>query len=167
MDANKLAIIWPQMLKNLPCLERLDFQYNNIERVDADFLDLPFLVYLYLSHNYITSIDSRAFRGLGNLQYLFLGDNPLSLIGPGAFQTMHSLMFLYMYKTNLKVLKSEILPNSSWTAAILLFDSAIQRIEDGTFDALTNVEHIYLHQNNFSHLPEGIFESLNTKSLEL
>jgi hypothetical protein len=72
-----------------------------------------------------------------------------------------------MYKTRLTVLKRDIMPNSHKILAILLFDSQVQRIEDGTFDGIPNITYLYLHQNNFTHLPEDIFENLNAKSLKL
>jgi hypothetical protein len=65
-----------------------------------------------------------------------------------------------MHKISLKVLKRDMLPNSTWTSQLyimssncdvvlyfwlvsrLLFDSGIQQIEEGAFDGLKNISYL-------------------------
>jgi hypothetical protein len=72
-----------------------------------------------------------------------------------------------MHKISLKVLKRDMLPNSTWTSQLLLFDSGIQQIEEGAFDGLKNISYLYLQQNNFTRLPKGVFKNFNPLNLKV
>ncbi|XP_062517280.1 uncharacterized protein LOC134192555 [Corticium candelabrum] len=165
--SNHLVEIRSAMFRGIDNLNSLDLQYNRIERLDANFLQLSKLFDLFLTHNNISSIDKDAFKSLGNLQYLYLGDNPLFQIGAGAFHRLPRLTGIFMNKVNVTTLSRDILPNSTSLEQVFLFDSRVQFVEEGAFDGFGNVKYLYMQQNPIYDLPSGIFDALRSEHLHL
>ncbi|XP_058852609.1 toll-like receptor 13 [Acipenser ruthenus] len=127
--------------RNLIYLKGLNASNNQIHHIDRHaFKDLTALQVLNLSQNHLSALTEDLFKGLENLTELFLGGNRIQKIDAYTFQFMN----------NIKVM--DLSANS------LL---QIQRVQP-VFRA-SNLEQLYLRQNNFTSFNTEDFSNVSLR----
>ncbi|GIY78727.1 g-protein coupled receptor GRL101 [Caerostris darwini] len=176
--------------RNLPHeMRKLDFSFNRLDLLKADFskfwtlgelilqynylTTLPpkrfrHLINLYkldLSHNRLTFIAASAFAGLTNVRLLILENNPtITEIEPEAFSGLSNLPTLNLTGISLKVLKKSTFNGMSSLRTLNLENDNIAKVESGAFVGLHSVTVLDIKGNDIVDFTSYIFTGL--KSLE-
>lgn len=184
-DSN-LTVLPDNVFEQLPNLKRLYLNGNALTSVSAQLLQhVPKLERIDLGSNKIRELDPQLFNSLPNLQLLNLFLNPLGALDGGLFDRLDKLVSLDLHGTNLRaldvnqfggVLLLEELNLSfnnftSLPAGLFERNKALKRVRlrsvAGSADFvlptallrnLTSLVEVDLEANNFTALPEDLFE---------
>lgn len=134
------------------------------------FLESRHLQVLNLSHNRIKSIFDYTFRGLNELKILSLENGTLFHIGPGTFMSTKNLHMLNL--ANNPLMANENLTKTQFEGLdsleiLILSKCGIKDIyeDNNMFEAMPNITHLMLNDNQLIYLREDIFVPL--KNLEV
>ena len=165
----------------------VNITYNNITTIEADvFAKLSQCRQLYLDHNQISSIETRAFNGLKvlirlklefnmlgmlstnmflslkNCERLWLHEAQISEIDTGSFNGLNKLKFLFLHENLLTTLRPGMFQGLEALTILGLNDGNISHIENGTFANLNNLDRLLLNENELTILCPGIFYGLSS-----
>ncbi|KAG7480667.1 hypothetical protein MATL_G00058710 [Megalops atlanticus] len=146
----------------------LSLRYNSLlTLLPYQFAHLNQLIWLYLDHNSISSIDSQAFQGLQvlqpgqfhglrKLQNLHLRSNSLKSIPIRAFLECRSLEFLDLGYNRLRTLTRTTFLGLLKLTELHLEHNQFSRINFFLFPRLTNLRSLYLQWNRIRVINQGL-----------
>lgn len=170
-----------------PNLKVLDLSHNNIESLSpAIFSNLGKLLELNLANNGMTFIADRALEGLISLSVINLAENRLNSLPPELFSEAKNVKEINLSNNSLNVLAPGIFNDlqqlvsldlshnqlaSEWINGLTfkgldrlvildLSHNHINKMDAGTFKALTNLQALRLQENRISSLPDNMFLEL-------
>ncbi|XP_030623963.1 leucine rich repeat transmembrane neuronal 4 like 1 [Chanos chanos] len=119
----------------------LSLRYNDLHTMlPYQFAHLNQLLWLYLDHNQITFVDSRAFQGIRRLKELILSSNRISQLHNATFHNVPNLRSLDLSYNKL------------------------QELQPGQFHGLRKLQNLHLRSNGLTSIPIRAF--LECRSLE-
>ncbi|XP_056147180.1 leucine-rich repeat transmembrane neuronal protein 4-like [Lampris incognitus] len=119
----------------------LSLRYNDLHTLlPYQFAHLNQLLWIYLDHNQISVLDSRAFQGVRRLKELILSSNKISLLHNATFHGIPNLRSLDLSYNKLEVL------------------------QPGQFHGLRKLQNLHLRSNGLTNIPIRAF--LECRSLE-
>jgi Leucine-rich repeat (LRR) protein len=161
LSYNKLTTIPEDTFHNISSLETLSFGVgpntqtkltNLLTTIPSRaFKDLHNLKVLNLNRNRIQSLPEDVFRNLMNLEELYLEGNELTELPPTIFKGLSKLKILKIHANKIKELP------------VGLFDDLIslEQLILGESNVRTGSGELYEEGNDFTYLPDGIFDSLS------
>ena len=172
LDHNKLERISGGMFDSVPFLKELDLQQNSISVLEEGaFEGLDYLEKLSLSFNKLRAIDSGAFGNLMSLRQVELASNHIRTIDGDAFSCAPLVNKVMLKHNNLDMIpkatehlrfldyldisenpalnfiESDAFIGLESIATIDLRDCNISSIQNGSFNGLTKITAVYLHNN--------------------
>ena len=108
---------------------------------------------LYLSDNDFTTIPTRAFTGLPNLQKLFLDHNKIIIIKPFAFDGLKNLTDLDLRNNKVYTLDNNSLASIPRLTHLYLTTNKIQSIAKNAFSGTSSLEYINIQSNSLPEVP--------------
>ncbi|XP_054612385.1 leucine-rich repeat transmembrane neuronal protein 4 [Dunckerocampus dactyliophorus] len=163
--------------------EGLSLRYNSLMNLRAgQFVGLNHLIWLYLDHNYITSVDGMAFQGVRRLKELILSSNKitslhnttfhpvpnlrnldlsynkLEALQSGQFQGLRKLLSLHIRSNSLKILPLRLFQDCRNLEFLDLGYNRLRSITRNALSGLVKLTELHLEHNqfskiNFSHFP--------------
>ncbi|KAM8873490.1 leucine-rich repeat transmembrane neuronal protein 4 isoform 1-T1 [Synchiropus picturatus] len=163
--------------------EGLSLRYNSLKSLRAgQFVGLNHLIWLYLDHNYIATVDGMAFQGVRRLKELILSSNKitslhnttfhpvpnlrnldlsynkLEALQPGQFQGLRKLLSLHVRSNSLKTLPVRLFQDCRNLEFLDLGYNRLRSINRNAFTGLVKLTELHLEHNqfskiNFSHFP--------------
>ncbi|CAG5867247.1 unnamed protein product [Menidia menidia] len=163
--------------------EGLSLRYNSLSGLRAgQFVGLNHLIWLYLDHNYIASVDGLAFQGIRRLKELILSSNKitslhnttfhpvpnlrnldlsynkLQALQPGQFQGLRKLLSLHIRSNSLKMIPMRLFQDCRNLEFLDLGYNRLRSISRNAFSGLVKLTELHLEHNqfskiNFSHFP--------------
>uniref|UniRef100_A0A667ZRJ8 Leucine rich repeat transmembrane neuronal 4 n=1 Tax=Myripristis murdjan TaxID=586833 RepID=A0A667ZRJ8_9TELE len=119
----------------------LSLRYNDLHTLlPYQFAHLNQLLWIYLDHNQISSLDSRAFQGVRRLKELILSSNKITSLHNATFHGIPNLRSLDLSYNKLEVL------------------------QPGQFHGLRKLQNLHLRSNGLTNIPIRAF--LECRSLE-
>ncbi|XP_053710747.1 leucine rich repeat transmembrane neuronal 4 like 1 [Synchiropus splendidus] len=119
----------------------LSLRYNELHTLlPYQFAHLNQLLWIYLDHNQISSVDSRAFQGVRRLKELIMSSNKITSLHNSTFHGIPNLRSLDLSNNKLEVL------------------------QPGQFHGLRKMQNLHLRSNGLSNIPIRAF--LECRSLE-
>uniref|UniRef100_A0A0N5ATT9 LRRCT domain-containing protein n=1 Tax=Syphacia muris TaxID=451379 RepID=A0A0N5ATT9_9BILA len=148
----------------LPNLKSLSFEVNQISSISADaFRQTPQILYLYLSGNLLTSIDSNMFYYISQLKVLAIGNNAaITTLSPNAFQYVPSLIRLEISDCSISYIAPTALQKMPKLQVITMRNNRLTRIERSTFSNLHEVVSIDIRQNKIRSVENFAFSNLRS-----
>ncbi|XP_026217825.1 toll-like receptor 13 [Anabas testudineus] len=170
LSGNLLSSV-PTATRNLPALEELNLNNNNISRLECeDFANQTMLRRLSLYHNSISALKDCVFKDLIRLQVLKLQTNHLSDLNSAFKKHLPNLSILYLNANQLTQIKNVEFKGLHSLQNLSLHDNQIKDLEKGCFIGLTNLTEILLQKNKVTEaeLNKGVFNDLrNLRRLDL
>ncbi|KAF3848909.1 hypothetical protein F7725_015406 [Dissostichus mawsoni] len=163
--------------------EGLSLRYNSLVSLRAgQFVGLNHLIWLYLDHNYIATVDVMAFQGVRRLKELILSSNKitslhnttfhpvpnlrnldlsynkLQALQPGQFQGLRKLLSLHIRSNSLKTVPMRLFQDCRNLEFLDLGYNRLRSITRNAFSGLVKLTELHLEHNqfskiNFSHFP--------------
>ncbi|XP_061119505.1 leucine-rich repeat transmembrane neuronal protein 4-like [Conger conger] len=119
----------------------LSLRYNDLlDLLPYQFAHLNQLIWLYLDHNFISSVDAQAFRGIRRLKELILSSNRITQLHNTTFHPLPNLRNLDLSYNKL------------------------QALQPGQFQGLRKLQSLHLRSNGLTAVPVRAF--LDCRSLE-
>uniref|UniRef100_A0A673C984 Leucine rich repeat transmembrane neuronal 4 like 1 n=1 Tax=Sphaeramia orbicularis TaxID=375764 RepID=A0A673C984_9TELE len=119
----------------------LSLRYNDLHTLlPYQFAHLSQLLWIYLDHNQISAVDSRAFQGVRRLKELILSSNRITSLHNSTFHGIPNLRSLDLSYNKLEIL------------------------QPGQFHGLRKLQNLHLRSNGLSNIPIRAF--LECRSLE-
>ncbi|TST60404.1 Matrix-remodeling-associated protein 5 [Bagarius yarrelli] len=132
LHGNEINTVASGSFYQLRSLQILKLSYNKLTKVDPSMFDgLTGLVRLHLDHNLINFIEPFSFNGLTSLRLLQLESNRLQDLHPHTFTTISLLGTFW----------------GSGLRHLYLADNQLEYLLPGTFQHLTKLEVLSLHNN--------------------
>ncbi|XP_037402366.1 relaxin receptor 2b [Pygocentrus nattereri] len=163
LKSNEIRILPEDVFMMYTELQRLFLQDNCISSLSSRaFRGLFKLQKLSLSQNRISVLEPGVFADLHQLNWLILDDNPLKSIAANTFIGLKSLFFLSMVNTSLELLPPSRLcthmPSLNW----LDFEgNLLQRLNYYTLLSCDELTVLSLRANRIKVLPENTFQALH------
>ncbi|KAK2859707.1 hypothetical protein Q5P01_004327 [Channa striata] len=170
LGQNQLSSV-PAAIRNLPKLEELSLNSNNINRLGCDdFANLTMLRKLSLYQNSISALNGCLFKDLTRLQVLKLQTNHISSLNNAFRDHLPNLRQLYLNTNKLTALKRGEFQGLQSLWNLSLHDNQIKDLEVGCFTGLRNLTDILLQNNRINQetLKRNVFKDLiNLKRLDM
>ena len=168
LDGNDIEQIQDRAF-SLSNLKQLFLQKNKLTLLKPSQLDnLPSLQYLDLSDNLIQTLELGAFQGLTRLQKLRLSRNKLSSLAENVFEGLTSLRELYLDGNMLPSLDCFDVPNFANTLQhLMLTNNSLVAVPRDVFSKLQNLRTLALDHNQISHMGQQAFRGLQLDNLTL
>ncbi|XP_023658964.1 leucine-rich repeat transmembrane neuronal protein 4 isoform X1 [Paramormyrops kingsleyae] len=164
----------------------LSLRYNSLASLRAgQFASLGQLVWLYLDHNYISTVDGRAFQGVRRLKELILSSNKIShllndtfhavpnlrnldlsynklqALQPGQFQGLRKLLSLHIRSNSLKSIPMRLFQDCRNLEFLDLGYNRLRSLTRNAFAGLLKLTELHLEHNQFSKINFSHFPRLN------
>lgn len=163
--------------------EGLSLRYNSLTGLrGGQFVGLNHLIWLYLDHNYIVTVDAMAFQGVRRLKELILSSNKitslhnttfhpvpnlrnldlsynkLQALQPGQFQGLRKLLSLHVRSNSLKTIPMRLFQDCRNLEFLDFGYNRLRSITRNAFSGLVKLTELHLEHNqfskiNFSHFP--------------
>ncbi|XP_018579194.1 slit homolog 3 protein-like [Anoplophora glabripennis] len=168
--------IQPGALKNVPMLRRLSLKGNKIEAIKEGVFNNLELSTVDLSLNLITTIHSSAFNDLPSLLNINLADNNIQKWNKNWFKNTPLLTRVSMQNNSIAKLPNyafkNLAGNKSFgklklTVNIVLSYNKIRTIEPEAFRGLTEVNHLWLDNNQLQEFGDDLLNGVDVKDLRL
>jgi hypothetical protein len=167
-----------QKLKTLPAeiglfknLQKLTLYDNELKTLPVEITQLKRLKWLDIYDNQLSEL-SAEFAQLDSLEYLDLGWNRFKTV-PSAIFSLKNLKHLYLYGNQLKTLPNEISQLQKLEAlrlgrglVFLGGGNRLRKLPDN-FGNLTNLQELYLPDNQLHSLPESFTQLKRLKWLDV
>ncbi|XP_028261221.1 leucine-rich repeats and immunoglobulin-like domains protein 1 [Parambassis ranga] len=181
---NKLVAINIEAFANLPNLKELRLDHNELTSIPDLGQATSKIVFLYLHHNKIRSIDGRRTRELVSVETLDLSNNDITELRGHCFPAGLQVRDLYLSNNKISVLELGALDHLGSTLQVLrlsrnrisqipvkafqlprltqleLNRNRIRQVEGLTFQGLSSLEVLKLQRNSISKLTDGAFWDL-------
>ncbi|KAG7495349.1 leucine-rich repeats and immunoglobulin-like domains protein 1 [Solea senegalensis] len=182
---NKLTAISVEALANLPNLKELRLDHNELTSIPDLGPAASKIVWLYLHHNKIRSIDGRRTRELVSVETLDLSNNDITELRGHSFPPAGlQIRDLFLNNNKINVLELGALDHLGSTLQVLrlsrnrisqipvkafqlprltqleLNRNRIRQVEGLTFQGLSSLEVLKLQRNSISKLTDGAFWDL-------
>ncbi|KAG7248487.1 hypothetical protein CRUP_035052, partial [Coryphaenoides rupestris] len=161
----------------------LSLRYNSLAALrTGQFVGLNQLIWLYLDHNYIATVDAMAFQGVRRLKELILSSNKITMLHnttfhpvpnlrnldlsynklqtlqPGQFQGLRKLLSLHVRSNSLKSIPMRLFQDCRNLEFLDLGYNRLRSITRNAFSGLVKLTELHLEHNqfskiNFSHFP--------------
>ncbi len=145
----------------LPLVTCSTFNGQNQSHTEVPANIPPGTTVLYLYNNQISTIQSGAFTGLGNLQILELRGNQISTIQAQAFTGLSSLQAVNLGGNQISTIQSGAFSGLSNLQRLLLSGNQISTLQSGPFTGLSSLHTLNLNHNQFSTIQPGAFTGLD------
>lgn len=163
--------VYPNVFADdLHVLERLDFSCNNIRTLpDGVFCPLQNLVYLNLTRNKLSSLESLQFGTVdneayskcgGNLRVLDLSNNSIEMLPQKVFFRLIQLEELYLQDNLLVMIADHAFDNLSSLSMLNLAHNKLVYLPPELFTNARDLKEIHLQNNSLNTLAPGLFHDL-------
>ena len=119
---------------------------------------------LHIEGNNIAGLDEDIFEGLSDLREIYLNGNDLTELPADIFEPLdESLRTLNLSANDLGSLPADIFDGLSDLGSLNLSYTGLTELDDNIFAPIANpvFRYLYLHGNNLTTLPAGIFNNLS------
>ncbi|CAG11196.1 unnamed protein product, partial [Tetraodon nigroviridis] len=166
---NELHILLPYQFAHLSQLLWIYLDHNQISAIDSRaFQGVRRLKELILSSNRITSLHNSTFHGIPNLRSLDLSYNKLELLQPGQFHGLRKLQNLHLRSNGLSNIPIRAFLECRSLEFLDLGYNRIKALTRTTFLGLQKLMELHLEHNQFSRINFFLFPRLaNLRSLYL
>ncbi|KAF7651606.1 hypothetical protein LDENG_00107260, partial [Lucifuga dentata] len=166
---NELHILLPYQFAHLSQLLWIYLDHNQISAVNSRaFQGVRRLKELILSSNKITSLHNSTFHGIPNLRSLDLSYNKLEVLAPGQFHGLRKLQNLHLRSNGLTNIPIRAFLECRSLEFLDLGYNRIKALTRTTFLGLQKLMELHLEHNQFSRINFFLFPRLaNLRSLYL
>uniref|UniRef100_A0A665V7L7 Leucine rich repeat transmembrane neuronal 4 like 1 n=1 Tax=Echeneis naucrates TaxID=173247 RepID=A0A665V7L7_ECHNA len=166
---NELHTLLPYQFAHLGQLLWIYLDHNQISAVDSRaFQGVRRLKELILSSNRITSLHNSTFHGIPNLRSLDLSYNKLEILQPGQFHGLRKLQNLHLRSNGLSNIPIRAFLECRSLEFLDLGYNRIKALTRTTFLGLQKLMELHLEHNQFSRINFFLFPRLaNLRSLYL
>ncbi|XP_059894875.1 leucine rich repeat transmembrane neuronal 4 like 1 isoform X1 [Gadus macrocephalus] len=166
---NELHTLLPYQFAHLNQLLWIYLDHNHISALDSRaFQGVRRLKELILSSNRITSLHNATFHGIPNLRSLDLSYNKLEVLQPGQFHGMRKLQNLHLRSNGLTNIPIRAFLECRSLEFLDLSYNRIKALTRTTFLGLQRLMELHLEHNQFSRINFFLFPRLaNLRSLYL
>ena len=134
---------------------------NYLETINADtFADCENLEVLHLQNNLINNIDRWAFRNLDHLEILILSNNQLESINADLFTTVPNLLDLGLSDNLLSTLNSRTFTPTPLIETLRLANNYFSVLNVNLFQNMTSLSTLLLNGNEFDNFQLNFFRHL-------
>ncbi|XP_064450030.1 leucine-rich repeats and immunoglobulin-like domains protein 1 isoform X5 [Mirounga angustirostris] len=154
---------------DLPAWTRsLNLSYNKLSEIDpAGFEDLPNLQEVYLNNNELTAVPSLG-AASSHIISLFLQHNKIRSVEGSQLQTYLSLEVLDLSSNNITEIRNTCFPHGLHLKELNLASNRIGTLESGAFDGLSrSLVMLRLSKNRITQLPMKAFKLPRLTQLDL
>nr|XP_020863412.1 leucine-rich repeat transmembrane neuronal protein 4 isoform X1 [Phascolarctos cinereus] len=139
----------------------LSLRFNSIQKLKANqFAGLNQLVWLYLDHNYISSVDEDAFQGIRRLKELILSSNKITHLHNKTFHPVPNLRNLDLSYNKLQTLQSEQFKGLRKLIILHLRSNSLKTVPIRVFQDCRNLDFLDLGYNRLRSLSRNAFAGL-------
>lgn len=148
-------------LRNCGNLRHLFLSGNYLETINGDtFADCDHLEVLHLQNNLINNIDRWAFRNLERLEILLLNNNQLESIHADLFTTVPNLLDLGLSDNSLSTLNARTFTPTPLLDTLRLANNYFSVLNVNLLENLTQLTTLLLNGNQFDNFQLGFFRHL-------
>lgn len=163
-DNNLLSIdINPYIFQQFKNLKHLILSKNRFSDINAINIIFPYciqLIELDLGTNQLTTVSSKTFEQLTQLETLYLDNNQLKELDTLAFQGLEKLRILKLHTNQLKSIDKGILDNLILLKKLDLHNNQLTEIDVELLKALVNLEYLDLSNNMLAYIDPEILKNL-------
>ncbi|XP_006899714.1 PREDICTED: leucine-rich repeat transmembrane neuronal protein 4-like [Elephantulus edwardii] len=139
----------------------LSLRFNSIQKLRANqFAGLNQLIWLYLDHNYISSVDEDAFQGIRRLKELILSSNKITHLHNKTFHPVPNLRNLDLSYNKLQTLQSEQFKGLRKLIILHLRSNSLKTVPIRVFQDCRNLDFLDLGYNRLRSLSRNAFAGL-------
>ncbi|KAG7480668.1 hypothetical protein MATL_G00058720 [Megalops atlanticus] len=139
----------------------LSLRYNSLVSLRAgQFAGLSQLVWLYLDHNYINTVDSQAFQGVRRLKELILSSNKITQLQNATFHTVPNLRNLDLSYNKLQALQPNQFQGLRKLLSLHIRSNSLKSVPVRVFQDCRNLEFLDLGYNRLRSLTRNAFAGL-------
>ncbi|XP_066270581.1 toll-like receptor Tollo [Branchiostoma lanceolatum] len=180
LSFNEIPEIKPECLNNMPKLRSFDMSFNRIKNLSDPFLMMQNLQNLYMSGNFIDSLDGSPFKALPELGTLVLSlmrpirnvtlpgpagqkypvRGSLQFIYPSSFYGLSNLRILDLHPHSILLIQNETFRALGSLEQLDLSVGLVSAIEENGFEGLQSLTSLDLSYNNLSRLGTSLFHNL-------
>lgn len=163
ISGNDIQILYPYIFRNLPNLQHLALQNNNISHISAaSFSTLNQLVELRLSDNMIRFLSPNVFSQLVNLEYLFLNGNKLTTLHVLVLRRLKNLEYLDLSRNNFKTFSDSVFDGAVNLQELLINENQIWYIRSRWFEKLSRLRRLEIRANVITRIDPSSFKTLTS-----
>ncbi|XP_071804159.1 uncharacterized protein [Asterias amurensis] len=119
------------------------------------------MVYLDLSDNQISFINSEALKNVPNLHSLILADNNITVLQSNTFFNTFKIKMLKLNGNKITTIEDKAFIGLRDLTTLDLSGQSITSIYNGAFEGLSNLAYLNLSGNNITDIPQSAFFGLN------
>ncbi|XP_064641252.1 insulin-like growth factor-binding protein complex acid labile subunit isoform X2 [Lineus longissimus] len=165
---NQIEYLDEQIFSTMKYLAYLDLSNNKIGRVYRDMFAFPFIQMLSLKDNGANLRDRYLFQNLSMVDVLDISGNDVGSDLPAAFHGVNPyLRVLRMNSCGISQVAPELIKLIQRVHSLELKNNYISEISPQSFSHLTNLNEIYLDNNDLHTLDSAIFQRLQLRVLGL
>ncbi|XP_056136066.1 LOW QUALITY PROTEIN: leucine-rich repeat transmembrane neuronal protein 4-like [Lampris incognitus] len=139
----------------------LSLRYNSLVNLRArQFSGLSQLVWLYLDHNYINSVDGQAFHGIRRLKELILSSNKITQLKNNTFHDVPNLRNLDLSYNKLQALQVNQFQGLRKLLSLHLRSNSLKTVPMRVFLDCRNLEFLDIGYNRLRSLTRNAFAGL-------
>ncbi|XP_055972589.1 leucine-rich repeat transmembrane neuronal protein 4 isoform X1 [Sorex fumeus] len=139
----------------------LSLRFNSIQKLKSNqFAGLNQLIWLYLDHNYINSVDEDAFQGIRRLKELILSSNKITYLHNKTFHPVPNLRNLDLSYNKLQTLQSEQFKGLRKLIILHLRSNSLKTVPIRVFQDCRNLDFLDLGYNRLRSLSRNAFAGL-------
>lgn len=139
----------------------LSLRFNSIQKLKSNqFAGLNQLIWLYLDHNYISSVDEDAFQGIRRLKELILSSNKITYLHNKTFHPVPNLRNLDLSYNKLQTLQSEQFKGLRKLIILHLRSNSLKTVPIRVFQDCRNLDFLDLGYNRLRSLSRNAFAGL-------
>uniref|UniRef100_A0A8C3XDB4 Leucine rich repeat transmembrane neuronal 4 n=1 Tax=Catagonus wagneri TaxID=51154 RepID=A0A8C3XDB4_9CETA len=139
----------------------LSLRFNSIQKLKSNqFASLNQLIWLYLDHNYISSVDEDAFQGIRRLKELILSSNKITYLPNKTFHPVPNLRSLDLSYNKLQTLQSEQFKGLRKLIILHLRSNSLKTVPIRVFQDCRNLDFLDLGYNRLRSLSRNAFAGL-------
>ena len=162
--------IYPGLFPNLPNLEHLVIDIDNINSIQAgafqNFTSLTYLSFapMFCVHfdeiNFDKLLPNETFRGLSNLQTLDLKCTGIHQIDKGIFIGLNNLKVLNISYNEIEEIPNQVFQHCPKLNVLILSFNKFRELNTYTFKGLHNLSKLHLDECNISTIEGGTFQNM-------
>ncbi|XP_078522744.1 leucine-rich repeat transmembrane neuronal protein 4 isoform X1 [Lissotriton helveticus] len=139
----------------------LSLRYNSIQKLKSyQFAGLHQLVWLYLDHNYINSVDEDVFQGIRRLKELILSSNKITHLHNKTFHPVPNLRNLDLSYNKLQSLQQDQFKGLRKLLILHLRSNSLKTVPIRVFQDCRNLDFLDLGYNRLRSLSRNAFAGL-------